>query len=88
MCWLSELFKKKEEPRPDWVVQSREEVAEAELEAASTHYAWMIAIEEERMTPEEIAIGGNYERHEYWYQKHMEAAWYDSSEYCKKVGII
>lgn len=75
MCWLSDLFKK-QEMKPDWITQSREEVAEAERDAAATHYAWLIALEEGRMTVQEITIGGGIEHHTYWYQKHIEAAWY------------
>ena len=78
MCKLSDWFKgkPKEEEKPDWVTQSRKKVAEEEEYAASIHYAWMIAIEEERMNEEEIAIGGDYAHHEHWWLKHMEAAWY------------
>lgn len=72
MC-LRKLFKKE---KPDWITQTTEEVAEAEEYAASIHYAWMTAIEEGRMTEEEISVGGDYEHHEYWWLKHLEAAWY------------
>lgn len=75
MCWLSNLFKKKEE-KPDWITQSREAVAQEEEYAASIHYAWMTAIEEGKMTEEEISIGGDYAHHEHWYLKHMESAYY------------
>jgi len=50
MCRLSELFKKG--GKPDWVTQSREEVALAEEYAASIHYAVMIALEEGKITPD------------------------------------
>ena len=72
MCF----WKKKEEPKPDWVTQSREQVAVEEEYAAGIHYAWMIAIEEGSMTDEQIAVGGNYEHHEHWWRKHQEAAFY------------
>lgn len=68
------IFKKK--VKPAWVTQTREECAEATLEAAATHYAWMIAIEEGGMADFEIAIGGDYAHHEYWWIKHQESAWY------------
>lgn len=70
MCWFR---KKKEEPKPDWVTQSRKEVAEAQLYAASTHYSVMVALEEGNITPENW---GDYEWNEYWWKKHQEAAWY------------
>jgi len=69
---------------PSWVTQTKEEVADAELVAASIHYAWMVAIEEGRMTKEEIAIGGDYTHHEYWYRKHTEAAWFTAPEYTER----
>ena len=78
------LFKKKEEQKPEWVTQSREEVADEELYAASIHYAWMIAIEEGGMASFEIAIGGDYAHHEHWWIKHQEAAWYTAPTYTKK----
>ena len=46
MCWLSNLFKEKEEPKPDWVTQSREEVAIEEEIAAGTHYSILVYYEE------------------------------------------
>uniref|UniRef100_A0A6M3MAX8 Uncharacterized protein n=1 Tax=viral metagenome TaxID=1070528 RepID=A0A6M3MAX8_9ZZZZ len=46
------LFKKKPEVKPDWITQSREEVARAEEYAASIHYAVMIALEEGKITPD------------------------------------
>ena len=69
MCF----FKKKIEPKPDWITQSREEVAEAELEAASIHYTYMMLLEEGNT---EYLDMGTAEKHEYWWIKHQEAAWY------------
>lgn len=83
MCFISKLFKKGEE-KPDWVTQSREEVAEEEIYAASIHYTYMQFLEEGDMTYIDM---GDWDWHDHWYRKHMEAAWYDSKEYCLKVGI-
>jgi len=73
MCWW--LFKKQEE-KPEWVTQSREQVARAEEEAASIHYTWMILIEDGTLPSGYEDIGGDYEHHKYWWTKHQEAAWY------------
>ena len=67
-------FRRKKESKPDWVTQSREEVAVAEEEAASTHYTYMMLIEDGTW-PAESDVG-NYAHHEYWWTKHMEAVWY------------
>ena len=62
------------EEKPDWVTQSREEVALEEEEAASIHYTYMILIEDGDY-PDNTALG-SYEHHKYWWIKHQEAAWY------------
>lgn len=75
MCWW---IKKDKIPEgtPDWITHTKKEVAQAELEAASTHYSWMIGIVEGRITEAQQKVGGNYARHAEWYQWHMEAAYY------------
>jgi len=73
------------EVKPPWVQQSREEVAEAHIEAAGIHYSVMVALEEGTATPENW---GSYEWNEYWWKKHLEGAWYESPEYCKERGIV
>jgi len=71
---------------PKWITQSRDEVADAELEAASIHYTYMTLVVEK---PDEYPanIYGDYQWHERWWQKHQEAAWFTSPEYTeKRVG--
>jgi len=72
MCF----WKKKQEAKPDWITQTREEVAQAERDAAATHYTWMTLIENGTLPPGYEDIGGDYAHHEDWWKKHMEAAWY------------
>lgn len=62
------------EEKPDWVIQSREETALAEEEAASIHLTYMELIADGSY-PNDTAAG-NYEHHEYWWTKHQEATWY------------
>ncbi|MBA7522491.1 hypothetical protein ES705_14610 [subsurface metagenome] len=69
MCW----FKKKKEKTPDWIQHPREEVAQAEEEAASTHYTLMQLIEDGWQPG---GAYGDWEFNNYWYQMHLEAAWY------------
>ena len=65
------------EPVPDWITQTREEVASEEEIAAGIHYAVLVYYEEH---PEErdslVPIYGDEEWNQFWYQKHSEAAWY------------
>lgn len=75
---------KLEKKNPEWVTQTREQVADAELEAAAIHYSWMVGIEEGRITPEQQAVGGDYAHHEHWWRKHQEAAYYTSPEYTER----
>jgi len=88
MCWW--LFKKQPntEPaeKPDWVTQSAEEVAEAELEAAGIHLTYMdLVVSNPSQYPP--SVYGDYSWHEYWYIKHTEAAWYASPSYTEgRVG--
>ncbi|GAI19366.1 unnamed protein product [marine sediment metagenome] len=67
-------FKKKTEEKPDWITQSRAEVAQDERDAAAIHYTYMQLIEDG--TWPEDSIAGGYDHHEYWWIKHLEAAWY------------
>lgn len=67
------IFKKKS---PAWIIQTREDVAQAERDAAAIHYTWMQLIEDGTLPPGYEDIGGGYEHHEYWWRKHQEAAWY------------
>lgn len=89
---LCDLFRKKqpEEPSgqlPGWIHQTRDEIASAELEAAATHYTWMTLIEDGTLPAGYEKIGGDYDHHVYWWQKHREAAWLCSPEYCEKRGL-
>lgn len=82
MCRISDVVT---HPKtPGWITQTPEQVADAELEAASIHYTWMVGISEGWITPEQIAIGGDYQHHEYWWEKHTEAAWYTAPAYTEK----
>lgn len=60
--------------KPDWVTQTREEVALEEEEAASIHYTYMELIAAGDY-PNDTAAG-SYDHHEYWWTKHQEAVWY------------
>ena len=62
------------EQKPDWMTQSREQVALEEEEAASIHYTYMELIADGSY-PNDTAAG-DYAHHEYWWTKHQEAAWY------------
>jgi hypothetical protein len=71
---------------PNWITQSRDEVAEAELEAASIHLTYMSLVTE---NPEQYppSVYGDYNWHEYWWRKHQEAAWFCSPVYTeRKLG--
>lgn len=74
---MCNLFKKKEETKPDWITQSRKEVAKAEIVGAETHLAVLAYYEDH---PELVASyepwWGSVEHNEYWALKHQEAAWY------------
>ena len=68
---------------PSWITQSREQVAEEELEAASIHYTYMSLVTEdpEHYPPD---VYGDYAWHEHWYRKHTEAAWFTAPQYTEK----
>jgi len=76
MCKLSDWLRGKPQEKPDWVTQTRAEVAQAERDAAAIHYTWMTLIEDGTLPPGYEEIGGDYKHHEYWWIKHLEAAWY------------
>lgn len=91
MCWLTDWLKELFEPKvekaqpepeqkPDWVTQSREEVAEEELYAASIHLTYIELLK----TDPAWAIYGDTAWHERWLTKHTEAAWYTAPEYTEK----
>jgi len=67
MCW----FKKK--PKPDWVTQTREQVAQEEELAAGLHLSLIEYLKE---TPDASPGYGTTEWNEYWAQKHQEASFY------------
>ena len=69
---------------PDWITQTRDEVADAELDAAAIHYTWMELISDGQISVAEQKIGGDYQHHEYWWKKHTEAAWFVSQDYTEK----
>jgi len=68
---------------PSWITQSRDEVAEAELDAASIHLTYMHLVVEQ---PDEYppSVYGDYDWHEYWLKKHQEAAWFASPSYTER----
>jgi len=68
---------------PDWITQSREEVADAELEAASIHYTYMSLVTE-NPTQYPPNVYGDYAWHERWWKKHQEAAWYTAPHYTEQ----
>ena len=70
MCF----WNKKPEQKPDWITQSRKVVAQAERDAAAIHYTYMQLIEDGSY-PDNTSMG-SYEHHKYWWQTHLEAAWY------------
>jgi len=89
MCRLSDAVT---HPKvPSWITQSRDEVAEAELEAASIHYTYMELIKKrdpyvvyEDANGKQVYPYGNYAWHEYWWRKHTEAAWFVSPAYTER----
>ncbi len=75
-------FGKKKAPlpenRPVWVTHSRTEVARAEIEAAEIHYTYLQLLAEDR---EKWVAFGDEEHHTFWYDMHIEAAWWADPEY-------
>jgi len=81
MCWW--LFKKKQNPepieKPDWVTQTREEVAQEEDYAAGIHYSIIVLIEEAETEAEKETLRARYGDEawqDHWFKKHSESAWY------------
>lgn len=82
MCRVSDVVT---HPKvPSWITQTRDEVADAELEAASIHYTWMTMIEDRTLPDGYEQVGGDYAHHEYWWRKHQEAAWFASPSYTEQ----
>lgn len=65
------------EPVPDWITQTREEVADEEERAAGIHYSLLVYYEEHPEERDELVpIYGDEEWNWHWYQKHSEAAYF------------
>ena len=65
--------------KPDWVIHSREKVAQETDYAASIHYSVLISIEEAETEAEKEALRaskGNEAWQNRWFTVHSEAAWY------------
>jgi len=72
-AWYAENPLADDDAHPLWVVQTREEVAQAQRDAAAIHYAYMIWIEEGKLQEE---TAGSHKFHEHWWRTHQESAWY------------
>lgn len=70
-------FWKKKEEKPDWVTQTREQVADEEERAAETHLGVLAYYDDHPGLEESYSQWwGDREWNEHWAQKHQEAAWY------------
>ena len=71
-------------PEPNWFFYTNRARAELDLDAASTHYTYMMLIED---GVTDYLHYGSYEHHWIYWQVHQENAWEADPKYCKQRGL-